>query len=60
MDSSKHSWGSIIKQYSEQVKEDSTKLKVPHLTTCQSGTFQGSQKNWSTLSKEPYAIYMSF
>ena len=28
--------------------------------TYQRGTFQGSQKKWSTLTKEAYAIYMSF
>ena len=35
-------------------------MKIPHLITCQSGTFQGSQKNWSTLTKEANTIYMSF
>ena len=40
--------------------EQKLKIEVPHPMTYQSGTFQGSQKNWSTLTKEAYAIYMSF
>ena len=31
-----------------------------HPITYQSGTFQGFQKNWSTVTNESYAIYMSF
>ena len=58
-DSSKHSWSGILIQYMGQVKEDGTKLNVTHPITYQSGTFQGSQKNWSTLTKEAYAIYIS-
>ena len=46
-------------QYTEHIKEDGTKLKIPHPITYQSVVFQGSQKNWSTLTKEAYAIYMS-
>ena len=34
--------------------------KLPHPITYQSGTVQGSQKNWSTLTKVAYAIYMSY
>ena len=45
MDSSKHSWSDILKQYNEQTREDGTKLKIPHPITYQSGTFQGLQKN---------------
>ena len=45
MDSSKHSWSGIFVQYAEQVREDGTKLEVPHPIIYQSGTFQGSQKN---------------
>ena len=60
MDSSKHSWSGILVQYTEQAREDGTKFKVPHPITYQNRTFQGSQKNWSTLTKEAYAIYMSF
>ena len=50
----------ILIQYTEQIKEDGTKLKVPHPITYQSSTFQGSQKNWSTLTKEAYGINMFF
>ena len=32
-DSSKHSWSDILIQYIEQVREDCTKLKVPHPIT---------------------------
>ena len=35
-------------------------LNITHPITCQSGTFRGSLKMWSTLAKEAYAIYMSF
>ena len=59
-DSSKHSWSGILIQYTEQAREDSTKFKVHHPITYQSGTFQGSQKSWGILTKEAYAIYMSF
>ena len=52
-------WSSILIQYTEQIKEDGTKLKIHLPITYQSGTFQASQKNWSTLTKEAYAIYMS-
>ena len=60
MDSSKHSQSNILVQYTEHLREDGTILKVPHPITYQSGTFQGSQKEWSALTKEVYAIYMSF
>ena len=59
-DSSKHSWSGILVQYWEQTKDNGTKIKIPHPITYQRGKFQGSQKNWSTLTKEAYAIYTSF
>ena len=59
-DISEHSWSGILVQYAEQMKEDGTKLYIPHPIIYQSGTFQGSQKNWSTLMKEAYTIYMPF
>ena len=40
--SSKHPWSVILIQCTEQIREDGTKLKVPHPITSQSGTFQGS------------------
>ena len=58
MDSSKHSWSEIAIQYTEQTEENGTKIKIPYPITYESGTFQESQKNWSTLTKE--VIYMSF
>ena len=33
MDSSKHSLSGIIIQYSEQTKDDGTKIKIPHPIT---------------------------
>ena len=60
MGSSKHSWSGIHVQYAEQTREDGTKFQVPHHITYQNRTFQGFQKNWSTLMKETYAIYMLF
>ena len=47
MDSNKQAWCGILIQYMELLKQGGTKLKVPHPVTCQSGTFLGSQKNWS-------------
>ena len=60
MNSSKHSWSDNLIQYAEWTKEDGTKIWISHPITYQSGTFHGSQKNRSTLTKEAYAIYMSF
>ena len=42
--SSKHSWSGILVQYTEQAREDGTKLKVFHPITYQSGTLQGPKK----------------
>ena len=56
--SSKYSWSGI--QYAEQTKDNATNIKITHPITYQGRTFQGSQKNWSTLTKEAYAMYMSF
>ena len=33
MDSSKHSWSGILIQYSEQTKDNGTKIKIPHPIT---------------------------
>ena len=59
-DSSKISWSGILVQYAEQAVDDGTKIKIPHPITFQNGNLHGSQKNWGTLTKEAYAIYMSF
>ena len=59
-DSCKHSWSGILAQYAEQEWKDGTKLHIPHSITYQSGTSLGSQNSWRTLSKEAYAICMSF
>ena len=60
MDRSKYSCSGILVQYTDQIREDGTKFKIPQPLTYQGRTFQESQKNWSTLTKEAYAIYMSF
>ena len=39
--------------------EDGKITKVLHPITYQSGLFKGSQLNWTCLTKEAYAIYMS-
>ena len=53
-------WSGILVQYAEQTKDYDTKIKVPHPITYPNGTAEALQKNWSTLTKEAYAIYMSF
>ena len=57
-DSRQHSWSGIHIQYHEQVKGDGTIVNVPHLMTYQRGTFKGSQKNWSALTKKPINLYV--
>ena len=57
---SKHSWSGILIQQYDQVKENGTIINVPHPMLCQRSTFQRSQKNWSALTNEVYAINMSF
>ena len=59
-DSSKHSCSKVLVQYHEQKQEDRITLSISHPITYQSGTFQGFQKNWNILTKEAYAIYLSF
>ena len=59
-ESSKHLLSVILVQYTEQEQENGTKLNLSHPITYQSETFQGSQKSWSALTKEAYAVYMSF
>ena len=54
--SSQHSLSGFLTQYHKQVKEDGTKINVPHPITDQRSTFNGSQKNCSELIKEAYVI----
>ena len=35
-------------------------FSIPYPITYQIGIFQGSQNNWSMLTKDAYAIYLSF
>ena len=59
MDGGKCCWSGGLVQYHEQKQEDGTTLSILHTITYQNGTFQSSQKNWTTLTKEAYVIYMS-
>ena len=43
-DSSKHSLSWILVHYTKQLKENSTKINIPHQITFQSSTFQGPRK----------------
>ena len=52
MDSGKHFWSGVLVQYSEHEQENCKKLHISYPITYQSGTFQGSQKNWGKLTKE--------
>ena len=59
MDASKHNWAGVLtEQKLTKVNGESVISFLP--ITYISGTFMGSQKNWSTLTKQVYAIYMSF
>ena len=49
-DASKYAYAGVLTQHSNG---------TDHPITYVSGLFCGSQLNWATLSKEPYAIYMS-
>ena len=49
-DASKYAYAGVLTQHS---------IGMDHPITYVSGLFRGSQLNWSTLTKEAYAIYMS-
>ena len=53
-----NAWAGVLTQ--PYTKEMGGRLvTVHHLVTYMSGLFRGSQLNWSALTKETYAIYMS-
>ena len=57
-DSSKYAWSCVLTQ--EYVYEfDGKEKKILHPITYMSGLFKGSQINWTCLTKEAYAIYVS-
>ena len=57
-DASKYAWACVLTQ--EKTHQiDEKEVKILHPITYMSGLFQGSQMNWTCLTKEAYAIYMS-
>ena len=68
-DASKYGWAGVLTQPYEEVDESTQstaegsttqkKTVVHHLVSYISGLFRGSQLNWTALTKETYAIYMS-
>ena len=60
MDTSKHSWGGILIEHTEQTQEGGAKRKYLTLLHTQVMVFNAIRKMGSTLTKEAYTIYMSF
>ena len=58
-DASKYAWSCVLTQESTHTF-DGKEVKVLHPISYQSGLFKGAQLNWACLTKEAYAIYMSF
>ena len=58
MDASKYAWVCVLTQEKRHIMEEK-EVKILHPITYLSGLFRGSQMNWSCLTKETYAIYMS-
>ena len=58
-DSRKHSLSGIIMQYHEHIRVDG-RISVPHPIMYQSCLLQRSQNKLGSLTKEAFAIYMSF
>ena len=68
-DASKYGWAEVLTQLCEEIDEstpsnantDATPKKsvVHHPVTYISGLLRGSQLNWTALTKEAYAIYLS-
>jgi transposase InsO family protein len=58
-DASKYAWSGLLTQEHFHQNSSGQWVKVLHPITYISGLFQGSQKNWATLTKEAFAIYRS-
>ena len=58
-DASKYRWAGVLTQ-SHTTVMDGKSVTTDHPVAFVSGLFRGSQLNWATLTKEAYAIYMSF
>ena len=57
-DASKYAWAGVLTQpYTEETEGKSVAVNYP--VTYMSRLFRGSQLNWTALTKEAYAIYMS-
>ena len=57
-DASKYAWACVLTQEKTHTCEGK-EIKILHPITYMSGLFRGSQINWTCLTKEAYAIYMS-
>ena len=58
-DASKYAWSGLLAQEKFSKNDNNQWTKTLHPITYISGLFQGSQKNWATLTKEAFAIYRS-
>ena len=58
-DASKYAWACVLTQEKTHQIEGK-EVKILHPIMYMSGLFSGSQMNWACLTKEAYAIYMSF
>ena len=57
-DASKYGWAGVLTQAHTSMVEGKT-VTTDHPVAYVSGLFRGSQLNWSALTKEAFAIYMS-
>ena len=57
-DTSRYGWAGVLTQAHTSMVEGKT-VTTDHPVAYVSGLFRGSQLNWSALTKEAYAIYMS-
>ena len=57
-DASKYAWAYVLTQAYDHEQDDKNRT-ILHPITYMSDLFRGSQFNWTALTKESYAIYMS-
>ena len=57
-DALKYAWAGVLMQLYTEESEGKV-VTIHHPVTYMSGLFRGSQLNWTALTKEVYAIYMS-
>ena len=58
-DASKYGWAGVLTLTHTSIV-NGKETTMDHLVSYISGLFHGSQLNWTTLMKKPYAVYMSF